>query len=81
MTNYLFHYMPLDNQLLIMDKNKRTLVAIRRSRKSEIYVELELANGEKKETVGIDEVLDLLPDATIQDLKNFAGFIYLFARG
>jgi Mg/Co/Ni transporter MgtE len=40
-----------------------------------------MADGSKKERLTIDEILDLMPEATTEDLKSFAGFIYLFGRG
>jgi hypothetical protein len=73
--------MPLDNMLQAMDMKKKLLFTVRRSRKSEIFLEVELAGGVVKEAMSIDEIVDLLPEATVQDLKNFACFIYLFARG
>jgi len=82
MRNYLFHYLPLDKTLQVKDQNKKTLFTICKGAKSVIYLDVFYADGKTKENLAIDEILDLIPDATIQDVKNFASYIiYLFARG
>ena len=80
MRNYLFHIPPLATELQVQDKDEKLLFTICRG-KSAIYLDVVMADGSRKEKQSVEEILDLMPEATTDDLKSFASFIYLFGRG
>jgi hypothetical protein len=80
MRNYHFHVPPVATELQVQDKDEKLLFTICRG-KSVIYLDVVMADGSRKEKLAVDEILDLMPEATTEDLKSFASMIYLFGRG
>ena len=81
MRNYFFHVPPIATELQVQDKDEKLLFTICRSKQSVVYLDIVMADGSRKEKQSVEEILDLLPDATTDDLKSFASMIYLFGRG
>ena len=81
MRNYGFHVPPIATELQVQDKDEKLLFTICRGKKSVVYLDLIMADGSRKEKQSVEEILDLLPEATTDDLKSFASMIYLFGRG
>jgi Mg/Co/Ni transporter MgtE len=79
MRNYHFHVPPVATELQVQDKDEKLLFTICRG-KSVIYLDVVMADGSRKEKLSVDEIIDLMPETTTEDLKSFAGFIYLFGR-
>lgn len=80
MRNYCFHVPPVATELQVQDKDEKLLFTICRG-KSVVYLDVVMADGSRKEKLSVEEIIDLMPEATTEDLKSFAGFIYLFGRG
>ena len=76
---YLFNYLPLEKSLQVKDENKKTLFTICRGKS--FFLDVLYEDGTRKEGFTVEDVLNLIPDATITTVKYFAGYIYLFARG
>ena len=81
MRNYFFHVPPIATELQVQDKDEKLLFTICHSTKSVVYLDVVFADGNKKERQSVEDILDLMPDATMEDLKAFACLIYLFGRG
>lgn len=81
MRNYPFHVPPKANELQVQGKDKNLLFTICRNKSSFVYLDVIMADGSKKERLSIDEILDLMPEATTDDLKAFASMIYLYGMG
>ena len=81
MRNYFFHVPPIATELQVQDKDEKLLFTICRSKQSVVYLDIVKADGSRKEKQSVEEILDLLPEATTDDLKSFASMIYLFGRG
>jgi hypothetical protein len=79
MRNYHFHVPPVETELQVQDKDEKLLFTICRG-KSVIYLDVVMADGSRKEKLAVDEILNLMPEATIEDVKSFASMIYLFGR-
>jgi Mg/Co/Ni transporter MgtE len=79
MRNYYWHIPPIATELQVQDKEEKVLFTICRG-KSVIYLDVVMADGSRKERLSVEEIIDLMPEATTEDLKSFAGFIYLFGR-
>ena len=80
MRNYHLHIQPDTTVLQIQDKDEKPLFTICTRKDSVIYLDVVMADGSRKEKLLVEEILDLLPDATTDDLKSFASMIYLFGR-
>ena len=80
MINYHFHVPPLATELQVQDKDEKLLFTICRG-KSVVFLDVVMADGSRKERQSVGEILDLMPEATKDDLKSFASLIYLFGRG
>ena len=80
MRNYQFHVPPLATELQVQDKDEKLLFTICRG-KSVVYLDVVMADGSRQERKSVGEILDLMPEATIDDLKSFASLIYLYGRG
>jgi len=80
MRNYFFHVPPIATELQVQDKGEKPLFAICCSKTSAIYLDIIMADGSRKERLSVGEILDLMPEATTDDLKSFASLIYLFGR-
>ena len=80
MRNYQFHVPPLATELQVQDKDEKLLFTICRG-KSVVYLDIVKADGSRQEKKSVGEILDLMPEATTDDLKSFASLIYLFGRG
>ena len=76
---YLFNYLPLEKSLQVKDENKKTLFTICRGKS--FFLDVLYEDGTRKEGFTVEDVLNLIPDATITTIKHFASYIYLFARG
>ena len=76
---YLFNYLPLDKSLQVKDEKKKTLFTICRGKS--FFLDVFYEDGTRKEGLTVEDVLNLIPDASINTVRYFAGFIYLFARG
>ena len=76
---YLFNYLPLEKSLQVKDENKKTLFTICRGKS--FFLDVLYKDGTRKEGLTVEDVLELIPDATIITVKSFASYIYLFARG
>ena len=81
MRNYFFHVPPITTELQVQDKDQKLIFTICHSTKSVVYLDVFFADGNKKERQSIDEILELMPEATEEDLKAFASMIYLYGRG
>jgi len=79
MKTYVFHLLPIDKSLEVKDENKKTLFTICRGKS--FFLDVVFADGTRKEGFTVEDVLNLIPDATITSVKYFASFIYIFARG
>jgi hypothetical protein len=80
MRNYHFHVPPIATELQVQDKDEKLLFTICHG-KSAVYLDVVMADGSRKEKLAVDEILNLMPEATIEDVKSFASMIYLFGRG
>ena len=76
---YLFNYQPLNKSLQVKDENKKTLFTICRGKS--FFLDVLYEDGTRKENLTVEDVLNLIPDASITTVKYFAGYIYIFARG
>ena len=81
MRNYFFHVPPIATELQVQDEDEKLLFTICRSKQSVVYLDIVMADGSRKEKQSVEEILDLMPEATTDDLKSFASMIYLFGRG
>jgi hypothetical protein len=81
MRNYHFHVPPVATELQVQDKEEKVLFTICRSKQSVVYLDVVMADGSRKEKLSVEEIIDLMPEATTEDLKSFASMIYLFGRG
>jgi hypothetical protein len=81
MRNYQFHVPPIATELQVQGKDENLLFTICRNKNSFVYLDVIMADGSKKERLSIDEILDLMPEATTDDLKAFASMIYLYGMG
>jgi hypothetical protein len=80
MRNYYWHVPPIATELQVQDKDEKLLFTICRG-KSVIYLDVVMEDGSRKEKLSVEEIIDLMPEATTEDLKSFASMIYLFGRG
>lgn len=80
MRNYYFHAVPKTTELQVQDKEEKTILTICCREDSVIYLDVVSVDGSRKERQSVEEILDLLSDATTDDLKSFASMIYLFGR-
>jgi hypothetical protein len=78
MKPYVFHHQPINKSLEVKDENKKTLFTICRGKS--FFLDVVFADGTIKEGLTVEDILNLIPDATITSIKCFASFIYLFAR-
>jgi hypothetical protein len=81
MRNYYWHIPPIATELQVQDKEEKVLFTICRSKQSVVYLDVVMADGSRKEKLSVEEIIDLMPEATTEDLKSFASMIYLFGRG
>jgi hypothetical protein len=80
MRNYQFHVLPIATELQVQDKDEKLLFTICHG-KSAVYLDILQKDGSRKEKQLVEDILDLMPEATTEDLKAFACLIYLFGRG
>ena len=80
MRNYFFHVVPKTTGLQVQDKDEKLLFTICSRKDSVIYLDIIMADGNRKERLSVEEIIDNMPDATTEDLKSFCSFIYLFGR-
>jgi hypothetical protein len=80
MRNYFFHVPPIATELQVQDKDEKLLFTICHG-KSAVYLDVVMADGSRKEKQLVEDILDLMPEATTDDLKAFASMIYLYGMG
>ena len=80
MRNYFIHIPPKAKEIQVQDKEKKLLFTICIREDSVIYLDIVMANGNRKEKLSVEEIIDNMPEATTEDLKTFCGFMYLFGR-
>jgi hypothetical protein len=80
MRNYYYHIQPKTTEIQVQDKNEELLFTFCTRKDSVIYIDVKMADGSRKERLSVEEIIDLMPEATTDDLKSFASLIYLFGR-